>query len=91
MPLTRIPPTRIPPTRYWQQTVRLSAALLCLWFVVTVGFVLFAPQLDFIVLGWPVNVWLGGQGALIVYCLIVLVYAVAMDRLDRIHAPDESD
>ncbi len=84
-------PPRSPHTRYWQQTLRLSAALLCLWFVVTVGFVLFAPQLDFVVLGWPVNVWLGGQGALIVYCLIVLVYALAMDRLDRIHAANPPD
>lgn len=77
-----------PSTRdaYWRSTLRLSAALLLLWLLVTLGVCLVGPQLAFEFFGWPFGVWAAAQGALLVYCAIVWVYALAMDRLERAQA-----
>ena len=69
-------------TRYWRRTKRLTAALLLLWFGVTFGIAFFARDLDFDFFGWPFSFWVASQGALLVYLLLVGVYAVAMQRLD---------
>jgi putative solute:sodium symporter small subunit len=62
--------------------MRLTAALLLLWFGVTFGIAFFARDLDFDFFGWPFSFWVASQGALLVYLLLVGVYALAMQRLD---------
>lgn len=74
---------------YWRRTLRLTRALLALWFVVTFGIAFFARDLDFDFFGWPFSFWVAGQGALLVYLLIVGYYAFAMRRLDRLCQPGE--
>jgi putative solute:sodium symporter small subunit len=69
--------------RYWRYTLRLTLALLALWLLVTFGVGFFARELNFRFFGWPFSFWVGAQGALVVYLLIVLVYAQVMDRWDR--------
>ena len=78
-------------TSYWRATLRLSAALLALWFVITLLLSLFGKRLDFSFFGWPFGFWATSQGALLVYCLIVWYYAWAMNRLDRQHGDDPGD
>jgi putative solute:sodium symporter small subunit len=68
--------------RYWQRTLRVTAVLLAIWFVVTFGVSYFARELDFSFFGWPFSFWVASQGALIVYVLIVAFYAHHMNRLD---------
>ncbi len=68
------PPARRP--RVWPLTV----ALLALWGGVTFGVAWLARDLSFDFFGWPFSFWMGAQGALIVYCLIVAVYARSMNR-----------
>jgi putative solute:sodium symporter small subunit len=77
-------PLQAPDARaiYWRRTLRLTAGLLLLWFAVTFGVTFFARDLDFDFFGWPFSFWVAGQGALLVYLVIVGVYALAMDRLD---------
>ena len=70
---------------YWRSTLRLSGALLAVWLLVTLGVCLAGPSLVFDFFGWPFGVWAAAQGALLVFCAIVWVYALAMDRLDRQH------
>ncbi len=41
--------------------------------------------------GWPFGVWAAAQGALLVFCAIVWVYALAMDRLDAEHGRPAGD
>ena len=77
--------------QYWRATLRLTAALLAVWFVVTFVVGAFARELDFDFFGWPFSVWMAGQGALIVYCVIVAVYAWAMNRLDARHTARRED
>lgn len=76
---------------YWRKTLRLSAVLLAMWLVLTVAVGLFGNTLTFSVLGWPFGFWVTAQGALIVYCGIVWVYAVVMDRLDRVYGAHDGD
>ncbi len=67
---------------YWRKTIWLTGGLLGVWFVVTFVLVFFARSFSFKLLGWPFSFWVAGQGALIVYCLIIWLYAWRMNRLD---------
>ena len=51
----------------------------------------FARDLSFNFFGWPFAFYMGAQGALIVYLLLVAYYAYAMNRLDRRFGVDEDD
>lgn len=77
---------------YWRRTVRLTMALLAIWFAVTFVAMFFARELsslDFF--GWPVSFYIAAQGAPIVYVLIVWYYARRMRRLDREYDVAEED
>jgi putative solute:sodium symporter small subunit len=77
--------------QYWQKNLRITGALLVIWFLVTFGVGYFARDLDFKFFGWPFSFWVGAQGALIVYVLIIWYYARVMDRLDREHGVAEEE
>ena len=68
---------------YWQKNLRITSILLLIWFVVTfvVGF--YARELDFTFFGLPFSFWIGAQGSLGVYCLIIGFYARYMNKLDE--------
>ncbi len=76
---------------YWRKNLRITGILLDIWFVVSfvVGFS--ARELLFNLFGWPFSVWMGGQGALIVYCVIIWYYARYMNKLDIEHNVHEED
>lgn len=76
---------------YWRSTLRLSAGLLGVWLLVTLGVCLLGPGMGFNFFGWPFGVWATSQGALLVFCAIVWVYALAMDRLDEEHGRPGGD
>lgn len=77
--------------RYWQKNLRITAILMVIWFVVTyvVGF--FARDLNFTFFGWPFAFWVGAQGALIVYVVIIGFYAWYMNKLDQEHGVAEEE
>ena len=77
--------------RYWQKNLRITGILLAIWFVVTFVAGYFARDLTFKFFGWPFSFWVAGQGALIVYCLIIWYYASAMNKLDTEHNVHEED
>ena len=66
---------------YWQATLRKTALLLALWFVVTyvVGF--YARELSFNFFGWPFAFYMGAQGSLVVYILIIWYYDRSMNQM----------
>ncbi|CAN5640567.1 DUF4212 domain-containing protein [soil metagenome] len=70
---------------YWKRTLRLTVAILGIWFFV--GYVLailLAPTLNRVqFLGGPLGFWVAQNGAIYVFWVLILVYAVAMNRLDR--------
>lgn len=69
--------------QYWSKNLRITAILLFIWFVVTyvVGF--YARDLNFNFFGWPFSFWVGAQGALVIYVLIIAYYAHYMNNLDK--------
>lgn len=69
---------------YWRRNIRLTAVLLAIWFVVTYVAGFFARDLNAItVFGWPLGFYMGAQGALIVYVVIIFYYAIRMNKLDE--------
>jgi len=76
---------------YWSKNVTITMVLLAIWFVVTyvVGF--FARDLSFNFFGWPFAFYMGAQGSLIIYVLIIWFYARYMNRLDQEYGVDEGD
>jgi putative solute:sodium symporter small subunit len=74
---------------YWRKNLNITAILLSLWFVVTFAVAYFARDLNFSFFGWPFSFWVGAQGALIVYVLIIWFYARYMNKLDQEHGVAE--
>ncbi len=69
---------------YWQRNIRLTVALLCVWFLSTFVAGYFADELNhFTLLGFPVGFYLFAQGSLLIYLVIIGVYVSYMNRLDR--------
>jgi putative solute:sodium symporter small subunit len=77
--------------RYWQKNLRITALLLAVWFVVTFVVSYFARELSFQFFGWPFSFWMGAQGSLVVYCLIIAGYAWYMNRLDVEYGVEETE
>ena len=77
--------------RYWRKNLRVTALLLLLCFAVTFGVSYFARALSFSFFGWPFSFWMGAQGAMLIYGLIVGFYAWYMNRLDREHDVADGD
>lgn len=77
--------------RHWRSNLWVTALLLLVWLFVTFGVSYFARELSFSFFGWPFSFWMGAQGALAVYLLIVGFYAWYMNRLDVRHGADEEE
>ena len=75
--------------RYWQKNLRITGILMFIWFVVTFVVAYYARELSFNFFGWPFSFWVGAQGALVVYVVIIGFYAYYMNKLDVAHGVDE--
>jgi len=76
---------------YWRRNMRITLVLMAIWFVVTFVVSYAARDLSFSFFGWPFSFWMGAQGALIVYVVLIWYYARTMNRLDREYGVDEED
>jgi putative solute:sodium symporter small subunit len=76
---------------YWQKNLRITGILLAIWFVVTFVMAYFARDLNFNFFGWPFSFYMGAQGSLIIYVLIIAYYARTMNRLDQEHGVAEEE
>jgi cation/acetate symporter len=63
-------------TNHWH----LHTVLLVLWFAASFGIVFFAHDLQWVVAGWPVGFWFAAQGSLLIFVLIVVLFAVLSER-----------
>ena len=57
-----------------------------MWAVISFGFCFFARDLQFMLGSWPFGYWIAAQGAVLMFIVIVAVYATVMKRL----APEDS-
>ncbi|MBA2722764.1 MAG: DUF4212 domain-containing protein [Methylibium sp.] len=76
---------------YWRKNLRITGILLAIWFVVTFVMAYFARDLNFNFFGWPFSFYMGAQGSLIVYVIIIGFYARYMNRLDQEHGVAEEE
>ncbi len=77
--------------QYWRKNLNITAVLLAIWFVVTFVVGYYARDLNFTFFGWPFSFWMGAQGSLIIYVLIIWYYARYMNKLDIEHGVQESE
>ena len=69
---------------YWRQNLRITAILLVIWFVVTFVVSYYARELSRIAFfGFPLGFYMGAQGSLIIYVVIIWFYARYMNALDK--------
>jgi putative solute:sodium symporter small subunit len=76
---------------YWKKNLTVTVILLAIWAFVTFVLGFYARDLQFNFFGWPFAFWVGGQGALAVYVLIIWFYANYMNKLDRQYDVHEGD
>jgi putative solute:sodium symporter small subunit len=70
---------------YWRKNIRMVLALLVLWAIPPFALSIFGVEwLDrFRLGGFPLGFWFAQQGSIVIFVLLILVYALYMDRLDR--------
>lgn len=70
---------------YWRENTALIRNLLIIWAVVSLGMsILFVQPLNTIrFFGVPFGFWMAQQGSIYVFVVLIFVYAVQMDKLDR--------
>lgn len=75
---------------YWRSNLRIMAALLAVWALAGLGCgVLLADTLSvFEIGGIPLGFWFAQQGSILVFVVLILVYCILMNRLDRRHHDD---
>ena len=78
---------------YWKRNLRLMVTLLAIWFVVSFGFgILLVEQFNrIVILDFPLGFWFAQQGSIYIFVLLILVYAVRMDKLDDEFGVSERD
>jgi putative solute:sodium symporter small subunit len=76
---------------HWRHNLRLTFILLAVWFVFTFVTSWYARELNAIEFIGPLGFYLGAQGSLIVYVLIVWFYAHRMNCLDRRYGVQEDE
>ena len=69
--------------QYWQKNMRITGLRLFIWFVVTYVVSFMARDLSFTFFGWPFSFWMGAQGSLVIYVLLIAYYAHYMNNLDK--------
>ncbi|MEN9901911.1 MAG: hypothetical protein RL651_575 [Pseudomonadota bacterium] len=83
-------PLRLQQKRYWQKTLWLTGLLLAVWFLVTFVATFFSAALNHLTfLDLPLGYFMAAQGSLIVYIVLIALYAFLMNRLDRQFGVDE--
>jgi putative solute:sodium symporter small subunit len=77
---------------YWRKNLNLTMVLLAIWFVSTFVMAFFARELATInFFGWPLSFYMAAQGSLIIYVVIIWIYARSMKRLDEEFGVAEGD
>ena len=76
---------------YWRKNVRITIVLMVIWAFITYVIGYYARELSFNFFGWPFSFWVGAQGALALYVVLIGFYAWYMNKLDREYGVAEGD
>jgi putative solute:sodium symporter small subunit len=77
---------------YWRRNLNLTIVLLAIWFVSTFVMAFFArPLAEIVIFGWPLSFYMAAQGSLIIYLVIIFIYAKSMKKLDEEYGVAEEE
>lgn len=69
---------------YWRRNMKMTAILLVIWFVVTYVVGWYARELnELVIFGFPFGFYMGAQGSLVIYVVMIFFYAIRMNKLDK--------
>lgn len=77
--------------RYWKSNLRALTVLLSIWALAGFGLgIVFVEPLNAISIGgFPLGFWFAQQGSIGIFLIVILAYALWMDRLERrLHGQD---
>jgi len=79
--------------KYWRKNVKYLVILLSVWLIVSFGFsILFVDGLNVIRLGgFGLGFWFAQQGSIYIFIILIFIYVVLMNRLDRNFDVDEKE
>ncbi len=71
--------------QYWRENVKLLCILLAVWFLVSFGAgIIFVDALNaFQVGGFPLGFWFAQQGSIVVFVILIFVYAARMKQIEK--------
>ncbi len=77
--------------QYWRHNLRYLVILLTIWATVSFGFgILLVEPLNRIRIGgFQLGFWFAQQGSIYIFVLLIVVYVILMNRLDRRFAMDD--
>ena len=76
---------------YWRANVRIIWICMAIWAMVSYGFgILLRPLVSGIKVGGSdLGFWFAQQGSILVFIVLIFVYAAWMNKLDREHGVEE--
>ena len=77
---------------YWRKNLVITTILMVIWFIATFVEGWYARELNnYTFLGFPLGFYMSAQGSLIIYVVLIWVYARYMNRLDIEYNVDEEE
>ncbi|WP_174734283.1 sodium/substrate symporter small subunit [Mesobacillus harenae] len=78
--------------QYFREKNRFMILYFVIWFIVSYGAVLFAETLSNITInGFPFHYFMGAQGAVLTFIILLFVNAKVSDRIDKKYGIDEAE
>jgi putative solute:sodium symporter small subunit len=77
---------------YWSANIALIRNLLIVWGISSIGAsILFVKVLNHIRIGnLPFGFWMAQQGTIFIFVILIFIYAIQMDKLDRKYQVDKT-
>lgn len=77
--------------KYWRRNLLYLTILLLFWFIISYGCgIIFVDELNEIRIGgFKLGFWFAQQGAIYGFILIIFIYTILMNRLDKKYDLDE--
>ena len=77
---------------YWKKNLKYLVILLSIWFTVSFGFgILLIDELNQIKIGgFKLGFWFAQQGSIYIFVLLIFIYVLLMNRLDKKYRKDTS-
>jgi putative solute:sodium symporter small subunit len=77
--------------KYWKRNLLYLSILLSCWFIISYGCgIIFANELNSIRIGgFKLGFWFAQQGAIYGFIVIIFIYTMLMNRLDKKYDVDE--